>query len=489
MGLIAASNQVGSSLPVALLVAVLLVCASVPIARRVAQKDSYPALANVMIASAVLHLLCAPAQIFVVDHFYGGVADWLRYDHQGAILATNWRAGHFTLTGVNRLLGDGAVSIAGGVVMTVVGADQLAAFFVFAWLSFLGTILFYRAFAVTFPEANRRRYALLVFFFPSLLFWTADVSKEAVMLLALGLTAYGMAKILVRERAGYLLVVPGAALGLVVRPDELILLVVGFAVAMLVRARDRQRVRTSAIGSLGALVFVAAAVVISGLVTARFIHGVSGSGLTGTLSKVSSNNQGHGVGFGSSSTTYSSNPLWFPRDVYNVLFNPLPITAHSATQFLAALENTVILIVILLSLPQLRILLRTGLQRPYVMMMLFYSLAFLYVFAALGNLGLITRERTLLLPMLLVLMAIPIAPAGQHPYPWQTVRKARRAGRAKHASRGSSERVDQPWPERGPDAWITAQWTGDGSPGSSELVEWSTEDWGTDKSPPWTTQT
>ena len=40
----------------------------------------------------------------------------------------------------------------------------------------------------------------MLFFLPSLIFWTADVSKEAIMMFALGLTAYGAAKILARRR-------------------------------------------------------------------------------------------------------------------------------------------------------------------------------------------------------------------------------------------------------------------------------------------------
>ena len=48
------------------------------------------------------------------------------------------------------------------------------------------------------------------------------------------------------------------------------------------------------------------------------------------------NNQGVGAGFGSSNVPYSSNPLYFPRDVFAVLFDPLPIQAHSITQLAAA---------------------------------------------------------------------------------------------------------------------------------------------------------
>jgi hypothetical protein len=484
MGLIATSgNELGSSVPVALFVAVLLALATIPIARRLQLNDSYRMLARVVIASAILHLVFAPVEIYVVDHFYKGVADWIGYDRQGALLASNWRGGHFMLagSGVTGIIGNGSVSIANGIVMTIVGPDQLAAFFVFAWLAFVGTVFFYKAFAVTFPEANRRRYALLVFFFPSILFWTANVGKEAIMTLALGLTAYSMALILVRQRKGYALIIPGAALALVVRPDELILLVIGFAVAMLLRTREARHQALHLGRTLAEFAFVAAALVISTLVTMRFIHAVGGSGLTGALAKETANNKGVGAGFGSSSVSYSANPITFPRDVYNVLFNPLPFTAHSATQLLAAAENTAIAIVIVLSFPQLRHLLRAGRERAYVIVMLIYSAAFVYVFAALGNLGLITRERTLLLPMLLVLMAIPIAPSELDPYSWQSSRLVRikpsPAGSRPAARSETLEPHSTTWESAGP-AWKVAEWTEDTLPEQVEAsYESSTEVW------------
>lgn len=425
----------GTTLPVALAVAAVLAWLGVVIAKKVARSDPYRSLAGVMIASVLLHLLCAPLQIYVVDHFYNGVADWLRYNHQGALLADMWRNGHFGLagSGVNGILGSGSVSIAGGVVMTLVGPDQLAAFFVCAWLAYVGSVFFYLAVRVTFPRADRRWYAILIFLFPSLLFWTADVSKEAFMLFGLGVTAYGVALVMARQRTGYLYMVGGGALSLFIRPNEIVILALGFALAMVVRA-----VMASATGSLrrprnaftmGAVfVFVAGAVVITTYEAVHFLHTITGSGVGNSLNTLAANNQGSGAGFGSSAVAYSSNPLLYPRDIYTVLFDPLPFSAHSVTQLFAAVENTLILFVVLWSLPRLRRLPRVCQQRPYVLMAVFYSGVFVFTFAALGNLGLITRERTLLLPFLFVVLAFPMARSGADPYPWQSRRPRERAG-------------------------------------------------------------
>ena len=268
-------------------------------------------------------------------------------------------------------------------------------------LSFVGSVFFYLAFKATFPEANRGRYALMVFLFPSVLFWTADVSKESAMFFGMGLVAYGMALILTGRPLGYVWGVLGGAIALVIRPNELVILVVAFAVAMVVRGIFRQgRSFGSPFRVVGAIVVIGAFVVLVGIAAGHFVSKVGGTGVSGTLSKVSSNNSGVGAGFGSSNVPYSSNPLYYPRDVFAVLFDPLPIQAHSLTQLAAAAENVLILLVILFSLRQIRCVFRACLQRPYVLVCVLYSLVFLYGFAALANLGLIDRRACLAPPLL-----------------------------------------------------------------------------------------
>ncbi len=474
------SNALGTDYPVAILTAALLGYFGFLIINRVTRGDSYVKLRNVMLASLLLHLLCAPLQILVVDHFYHGVADWLRYDHQGALLADNWRAGQFTLsgTGITRIVGDGSVSIYGGVIMTITGPNHLAAFFVAAFLAFVGTVFFYLAFRVTFPDADRARYAVLVFLFPSILFWTADVGKESVMLIALGLIAYGMALVLKGRPLGYPPALAGGALALVVRPDELIIIVVAFAMAMAIRGLFRQGRKIRPFRVIAVVIFVGALVVLTGTAASHFLGTASGGkGLTGTLNSVSSNNQGTGAGFGSSQVPYSTNPLYYPRDVYTVLFDPLPFQARSVTQLVAALENTLILVVILMSFRQLRCLFRIIFLRPYVLVALLYSLVFMYAFAALGNLGLITRERTLLLPLLFVLLAIPVAREGEDPYPWQLPRRLRRPV-------AESDTAFSVRPQEQESGWYAEDGTGMAQEWIADPVEetqaadWSPADWG-----------
>jgi hypothetical protein len=102
------------------------------------------------------------------------------------------------------------------------------------------------------------------------------------------------------------------------------------------------------------------------------------------------------------------------------------INAHGFGEKVAALENTVIMGLILISLRNLRMVIRAAFARPYVMLCGIYSATFIYTFAALGNLGLIERERTMMIPFMLVLLCVPRAPRGSPPrYEWELRRRAR----------------------------------------------------------------
>jgi hypothetical protein len=407
----------------ALVVAAILFGIGRLIITRVAYAEGSPWLLKLLMVSLILHLLAAPGQVYVVNHVYHGISDWNRYVHQGALLSSDFRHFNFTTANadVRQIVNDGSVSIAAGIVMAIVGANELGAFFVFSFLSFLGAICFYKAFTLTFARADHRRYALMLFLMPSLIFWTADTSKESLMMLALGLISYGAAKFLARKRGGFILVAPGVFIGAYVRPNELLLVLAGFVVAMMIPTAAARKTGFG-LKRLISLVFLGALLYLAVVVTVRYLH----HGLnTASLQTTNAQNGATGTSGG---VPYSSNFAYYPRDVYEVLFNPLLINAHGFGQRIAALENTVILVLILTSWRSLRILPRATFARPYAMMCLVYTVTFIYAFAALGNLGLIERERTMMIPFLFVLLSIPRGPKRAPPrHEWELKRRARLA--------------------------------------------------------------
>lgn len=393
----------------------------------------------------LLHLAFAPLQIWIVDHLYQGIADYNRYDHEGALLSNGFRHLNFSLAPghLQGIVSDGSVSIVTGVVFAIIGVNQAGAFLVFSFLAFIGLIYFYRAFTVTFSGMGSHRYGYLIFFLPRLLFWTSDVSKEALMVFLLGLTAYACALILARRGGAgpWLLVLASSLGGAFIRPNMMVLAVGALAVAMIFRPKSAAARYEPARRSIS-LVFLGTMVGVAVFVTLHFLPGLNGSL---SLTSISANNTGTGAGFGSSGVSYSASPLFYPRDVYLVLIDPLPINAHGGGEWLEAAENTVLLAFVLVSLRQIRMLPRAALARPYLILCGLFTAAFCYAFAALGNLGLITRESAVLMPFFLVLLCVPRGPRHQPPrYMWELSRRERvihRKLQARRAGTGPPGRV------------------------------------------------
>jgi hypothetical protein len=389
-------------------------------------------LAKALTVCLILHLIAAPLQIWVVDHLYGGIADYTRYDSQGAVLASGFRHFNFSLAPaqLRGIVGDGAVSIVAGVVFAIIGSNQAGAFLVFSFLSFIGIVSFYRAFTVTFSGAGHRRYGYLVFFLPTLLFWTSDVSKEAIMTFLLGLTAYACARILAHRGRGYVLIIACSVGGAFIRPNETLLALGAFTIAMLFRPAS-PTVRFQGTRRTVALIFLGAMTGVAIFVTLHFLPG------SNSLTQISKNNSGAGSGFGSSGgLAYSASPVYYPKDVFVVLFDPLPFNAHGSGEWVEAFANTFLVAVVLTSFRALRILPRAAFARPYVMMCVVFTGAFCYSFASLGNLGLITREAVVTMPFFLVALCIPRGPRHAPPrYVWELRRRDRVARRKAMARR------------------------------------------------------
>jgi hypothetical protein len=417
-----------------LMVAFFALGRRVVIRRVVEAEGGDPWLTKALTACLVLHLLAAPLEIWTVNHLYGGIADYTRYVFRGSNLAGPFRHFNFDISGVGGIVDNGAITIVAGVLFALVGVNQAAAFLIMSFLSFIGIVCFYRAFTLTFSGAGSRRYGYLIFFLPSLIFWTADVSKEAIMTFLLGVLTYGCAQVLARQGGfrAWLLIVAAGAGSVFIRPNDMLLLLGGFAIAMIFRPPSAS-VKFEPARRTISLVFLATMVGVAMFVTLHFLPGLHGSV---NLSQINKNNQGPGSGFGSSGVSYSGSPLAYPRDVYVVLLDPLPFNAHSGGEKFQALQNTVLLVVLIASLRNLRILPRAAFARPYLIMCFVFVVSFCYFFASLGNLGLIAREATVMLPLYLALLCIPRGPRHRPPrYVWELTRRQRAARRRSVARR------------------------------------------------------
>jgi hypothetical protein len=430
------TGTIGSNPIVVALVAVVLFALGRRVIRGIVKAEGGdPWLSKALTVCLVLHLAAAPSQIWAVNHLYGGQADYTRYIYRGAAMASSFRHFNFTLPpGLGGIVDNGSISIVAAGLFALVGIDQGAAFLIMSFFAFIGITCYYRAFTLTFGGAGHRRYGYLIFFLPSLIFWTADVSKEAIMIFLLGLLTYGCAQVLAHRGGfrGWLLILAGCVGSVFVRPNEMLLVLGGFTIAMIFRPKSASA-KFEPARRTASLVLLSGAVIAVLFLTLHFLPGLHGSV---NLSSINQNNQGPGAGFGSSGVTYSQSPLYFPKDVYVVLFDPLPFNAHGSGELFQAFENVVLLVMLVVGLRSLRILPRAAFSRTYLIMCFIYVVSFCYFFASLGNLGLIAREATVMVPLYLVLLCIPRGPRHQPPrYIWELTRRQRVARRRAEARR------------------------------------------------------
>ena len=102
-----------------------------------------------------------------------------------------------------------------------------------------------------------------------------------------------------------------------------------------------------------------------------------------------------------------SSPSEYPYAVVSVLFRPFPWEAGMPQALVAAAEGLVLMVLFAFSLRRLARISWYAVRTPYVAFALAYTAMFVLAFSAIGNFGLLTRQRTQVLPLVLVLLAVP----------------------------------------------------------------------------------
>lgn len=410
-----------------------LALVTVPLLRRVARAEDDRGMARLVGLALLVKLGASAARYVMAFGLYGGRADADAYGDRGADLAALFRDGALSLEVARDIPGTGVIDVATGVVFTATGATLLGAFLVFAWVAFWGQYLFYRAFRLALPGGDHRRYALLVLFLPSLLFWPASVGKEAWMLFVLGLTAYGAAQVLMHRRGGYQLVALGVFLAGLVRPHMAALALVSLLFALLlgkaIGGADRSSAGLFAVRVAGVVLLVAGTAYALQQVQAFFdVEGLAG--LEAAAEDTEEQTTSGGSAF---EPTEVRSLVDVPAGAATVLFRPWPFEAHNPQAMLSSLEGLVLLG--LMAAGRRRILgaVRDARARPYLLLALLFVAMFIVAFSHVGNFGILARQRVQLLPFVAVLLAYqPVArDTPERPPP-----------RRRHV--GSSERAREP---------------------------------------------
>lgn len=385
---------------------------------------------RIVFAALVLHLLAAAVYTGVITGAYGG-SDTVMYDSYGAEYAERFRRLDLS---VPFDVGTQFVRVLTGVVYTVTGPSLLTGTLVFSWFSFWGLYLFWRAFTIAVPYGNRLRYAVIVLLMPSLVFWPATIGKDAWMVLTLGVAAYGVARFLASEPGGVPAFVAGVTGATMVRPHVAAIAVVaaGIAVAFVPQARSSEG--SGRRGLIARATFAVIVVVATGVVAGQIGEefGVddplSAVGVETIMERTERQTQIGGSSFDAGPVT---NPVDAPAAVVTVLFRPFPWETDNFQSFVASLEGFLLLGLLWRWRRSFRSLLPQMRRYPYLAFAAAFALAFAAAFGAIGNFGILARQRTQMLPFLFVLMSLSPGRAREGDAPvvpereWATV-----AGRA-----------------------------------------------------------
>jgi hypothetical protein len=417
IGLLFLSSQQMDGLLVVVFLAPILVAASWPAFVRQARRERDPRLVQLLLLALTLKLLGSLVRYWVAMHVYDGVADAFGYHDTGAELAMQFRSGNFS-TGLESLSGTDFIYFFTGIVYTITGPSVFAGFLLYSWLAFGGMFYLYRAFTIAVPDGNRRSYARLLFFMPSMLYWPSSIGKDAWMLLMLGLTAYGTARLLTgRPWRGLALVGTSLWLAALVRGHVAGIAVIALVVAYLLARPPRRLGVSGRVVKMFALVaLVAVAILLLGRMQAYLLDkGIDPQdGVNSALAESARRTGQGGSNFEGAWTGIS--PVRIPFAVITILFRPFPFEAHNAQTAVTALESTMLLCLTVARRRAIWQAIRQLRQRPYIAFVLVYTGLFVVAFASIANFGILARERIQVLPFFLVLLAVP----GSRPRPAAT---------------------------------------------------------------------
>jgi hypothetical protein len=391
-----------------LLVAAVIIPLTLPVLKREAARQGNSRIFGFLILALVLKVVVGTLlRHYAAFDLYEGSADAAGYHGRGFHIMENFRDGNFD-TGLASLTDTDFIRFFTGLLYTFIGPTSYGGFLVYSWLAFWGMFLFYRAFTIAVPEGRASTYGRLLFFLPSMIFWPSSIGKEAWMVFALGIAAFGAARVLSGAAlrglpiAGF-----GLWLGTLIRPHVPGMLGAGLLIAFVLGRRYDPSQPIRPLVKIATLAVLLGASLVLVTQTEGFLREtdiLTVDGLTSALEKTSERSAQGGSEF---DPPIVRTPVDLPLAFGTVLYRPFIFEANNQMAMLSAVEGLWLVLFSIWRLPWAIAALRTIRRQPYVALAGAYTLLFVIAFSSMPNFGLLARQRVQLFPFFLVLLSIP----------------------------------------------------------------------------------
>jgi hypothetical protein len=268
----------------------------------------------------------------------------------------------------------------------------------FAFVGFLGVYFFYRGIVLALGRDDLRM-LLILGLFPSILFWSSILGKDPIVLLGIGVYAYGVMGWSRRTSWPYLLAVAGGIwLATMIRVWAAPILLA--PLILFIPGQIRGVGRKTAFLLLSTVVLAAS--------VARFAEAFGMETLQDLYSTTNAQSRAWaGGGSGQTMNAQFTGPVsmlkFMPIGAFTALFRPLPGEVMNPFGMLAGIESAVLVGLLALSLKRLRL---ATLRQPLIVwaVSLVVVWSCIYGFISSQNLGSAVRFKLQILPMLLTLL-------------------------------------------------------------------------------------
>lgn len=361
---------------------------AVIIAFAIAQSGLRASLKQLLIVGLALRVVGSQVYYYLSEWIYG-FGDYSTY------FGVGWRWATAVVEGgtvaspyLQETLGTGLMVRSTGVLLLGIGPSVNGAFMVFAMLGYVGIVALAVAFARAHPDLPMERYLAWIVFFPSLWYWPAALGKDAVVLAGLGLSVLGF--IGKKRRISWIPLVIGTGLVFVIRPQVAVVVVAAMVVAYWLSSDEPwsiQRVfRGLLLGS-------------AGLVMAYFAGRAMGFDLL-NFQEVDMYLQARGSASAYGGSAVEAGPV---AGLINVLMRPFPWEAGGVASMIAAAEIFSLYAIAVWKRNEIAAFFRSHRRSRFV----WFGIVFIFSYAlltgmALGNLGLIARQRVHIFPFVLM---------------------------------------------------------------------------------------